>query len=280
MIKLAKLIGAMIILFVFVSFAGAQLTFTSIAVPGAKVTSIQGINGSGDMVGYYGKTNQGPFRSFLIKAGKFTPFAFPGASTTIATDINDSGLISGYVGKTNVRGFTYDGTRYTSFRDGSNTATFAFGINNAGAIVGGTGSIYSTTGYVLLNRSFASIAPPGSYVYVYATGINDLGEIVGWTDHDAFVYQGGQFQTIDFPGASMTEAWGVNAGGTIVGWYLSPDCTCGFALMNGHFISFSYPGAKGTFPRGTNALGQIVGEYTMDYNTYRGFVTSPLTPSR
>jgi uncharacterized membrane protein len=275
-----KVVCAVILFLASVPFAGAQLTFISIAVPGAHFTAITGINSNGDLVGYYAKTERCPCRSFLIRAGKFKPFSFPGATTTLATGINDAGLIVGSIGTVRVRGFTYDGATFTSFRDGNNSATFGLGINNAGEIVGGTGSIYTTQGYVLQNHSFESFSPPGNLVYVYATGINNLGDIVGWTDYDGFLYQNGQFQTITYPGASKTEALGINDSGVIVGWYISPDCSCGFALTDGQFVSFTYPGAKVTLAYGIDTAGQIVGAYTTDYKTYRGFVSSPLTLSR
>jgi hypothetical protein len=272
-----KVVCAVILFLASVPFAGAQLTFISIAVPGAHFTAITGINSNGDLVGYYAKTERCPCRSFLIRAGKFKPFSFPGATTTLATGINDAGLIVGSTGTVRVRGFTYDSATFTSFRDGNNSATFGLGINNAGEIVGGTGSIYTTQGYVLQNHSFASVSPPGNFVYVYATGINNLGDIVGWTDYDGFLYQNGQFQTITYPGASETEALGINDSGVIVGWYISGSSIAGFSLVNGQYTSIAYPGARYTLINGVNAAGQVVGEYSLDGNTYRGFVTSPLS---
>jgi hypothetical protein len=35
-----------------------------------------------------------------------------------------------------------------------------------------------------------------------------------------FIYDNGSFATIDFPGASGTEAWGINDGGEIAGNYI------------------------------------------------------------
>ena len=77
-----------------------------------------------------------------------------------------------------------------------------------------------------------------------------------------------------------TELLGVNDQGTVVGWYQQsspPYDFYAFALKNGKYLSFKYPGASGTFAIGINGSGQIVGEYTSDFSTYHGFVTSPIT---
>jgi hypothetical protein len=255
----------------------AQITFTTIDVPGAGVTSVNGINGTGEIVGNYGQSTSTARHSFAYTGGVFTYFDCPGASFTIARAVNDAGLVVGYAefqGGLIVRGFTYDGSKFTMFHHG--TATYGFGIDNRDDIVGGNGSIYTTHGFELRGKTFRNLSPPGSYVYVYATAINDFGEVVGWTDYDGFVYKNGKFQTIDYPGASQTEAWGVNNGGTIVGWYFSGPMAFSFALVNGHYASFGYPGAVYTLAYGINASEQVVGSYTLDYKTYHGFVTSPI----
>jgi probable HAF family extracellular repeat protein len=43
------------------------------------------------------------------------------------------------------------------------------------------------------------------------------------------------------------------------------------------YISLRYPGAVETFAYSINAAGQVVGGYTSDYQTFHGFVTSPIT---
>ena len=71
-------------------------------------------------------------------------------------------------------------------------------------------------------------------------------------------------------------AWGVNDGGVIVGSYQIEPGFDGFAAIKGRYLSFQYPGAAATLPFGVNAAGEIVGSYTFDYQTYHGFVTSPI----
>ncbi len=256
-------------------------TFTTIDVPGAGVTGVQSINTAGDMVGVYAPMNRGPAFAFLFSGGVFTYFDYPGSFATEAYGINDSGLIVGFAyfnSGTTAQGFKYNGTKFSLFHDGLNSATFGMGVNNGGLIVGGTGSIYETSGFQLRGVGYKSIVPPGNNIYVYATAVNNFGEVVGWTDSGGFEYRGGNYLNIAVPGAIQTEAHGLNDNGIIVGWYgkCSADY-CAFVLIDGKYASLAYPGAKGTFPAGINSSGQIVGSYTFDYDTYHGFVTSPIT---
>ncbi|HZQ68378.1 MAG TPA: hypothetical protein VFA68_07645 [Terriglobales bacterium] len=280
--------GSGLLLFVaLVSFSGAfgqssvtpvQLTFTTIDVPGAAFTGIYGINSFGDMVGNYGWNTNSGSHGFLYRNGTFIYFDYPGQNRTFPTGINDSGLIVGSAGNLRVVGFLFDGATFTPIRKGNDSATFSFGINNAEDIVGGAGTVGSTTAFKLRSGTFKDLMTPGQNVYAYATGINNLGQIVGWTDYDGFQCRGNQCQTIDFPGAAMTEAEGINDSGIVVGWYNPSSSTdFAFAFYRGKYISFSVPSAAGTYALGINASGQIVGEYTFDHDSYHGFVTSPIS---
>jgi probable HAF family extracellular repeat protein len=257
----------------------SQLTFTTIDVPGAGFTGAEGINTAGDVVGYYGDTNSGPFHSFLLSGGLFTFIDYPGASSTVATGINDSGVVIGYTGNIRVHGFLYEAGTFVPIRHGTDTATFTMGINNVREVVGGTGTVNTTKGFELRGHTFRKVAPPGSHVYVYATGVNNFGDVVGWDDSGGFASSHGRFKTIQFPGADLTEALGLNDSGVIVGWYFVGGSAFGFSIINRQYTSFAYPGAKGTLPRGINASGQVVGEYTFDFKFYHGFVTNSLLGS-
>jgi uncharacterized membrane protein len=74
------------------------------------------------------------------------------------------------------------------------------------------------------------------------------------------------FTTVDVPGASYTEAFGINLEGDIVGYYkaASPSGSItahGFLLSNGAFRSIDVPGASFTWALGINPQGEIVGAY-------------------
>ena len=73
------------------------------------------------------------------------------------------------------------------------------------------------------------------------------------------------FTTIDVPGATFTEAHGINASGQIVGVYLDSSGGHGFLLdKKGTVTTIDVPGAVFTNARGINASGQIVGVYVSD----------------
>jgi len=255
-----------------------NVTFTTIDVPGAVYTGASAINKAGEIVGSYGQNPSVDAHGFLYSNGVFTYFDYPdGLDWTIPLGINDSGLIVGHADPNPVVGFLYDGTTFTTLQDGNDNATFSTGINNAGVVVGGAGTIYTTKGFEMKNGQYRIINFPGSYTYASASGINNLGVIVGWTDSLGYLYSHGQFRTISFPGATQTTAWGINDSSIVVGWYFSGPCNCAFAYKNGKYISFSYPGAALTGAEGINSSGQIVGQYTFDYQTYHGFLTNPIT---
>lgn len=72
-----------------------------------------------------------------------------------------------------------------------------------------------------------------------------------------------RFTTIDYPGAVLTNAWGINPGGEIVGVYMdTAGQQHGFLLSGGQFTSIDYPGAIVTDARGISPGGDIVGSYT------------------
>jgi len=261
-------------------------TFTTIDVPGAGLTEVSGINAKGDMVGFYGATSSDPHQhGFLLKRGRFIHVDYPHAYATLPLGVNDAGLIVGTAelrGGLAAMGFTYDGKKFTNFHDGDGGSTIAYRMNNSGEIVGGAGSLYTTAGFEETNRIFTPINFPGNNAYAWASGINNLGQIVGFTINglysDCYSYINGQFQNLDVPGSTQTSGFSINDKGIVVGYYFLDPSYYGFALLGRQYDSFSYPGAVGgTYAHGINISGQVVGQYSMDGETYHGFLTSPIT---
>jgi hypothetical protein len=284
---MSRIVACTLVLIFGVSFLFAQsqpetlnVTFTTVDVPGAGVTGVYGINSAGDMVGYYGTSSDDPNKhGFLYSGGSFTYLDYPGAYSTFAFGINDSALIVGSSetdGGLAAVGFTYNGNSYTTIQDGSNSSTVTYAISNTGAIAGGSGTIYTTKGIEVRGSKFKNLSVPGTYVYIFASGINKFGTLVGWADEDGFICRGLTCRIVDVPGATQTANRGISDQGIVVGWYFSSSCTCAFALKNGRYFSFSYPGAAATFADAINSSGQVVGQYTIDYQTFHGFVTDPL----
>ncbi len=80
-----------------------------------------------------------------------------------------------------------------------------------------------------------------------------------------FLEFGGSFTTIDVPGASDTEALGINNAGQVVGsGYYGDAGDHGFLESAGSFTTIDVPGASDTEAYGINDAGQVVGYYYED----------------
>ena len=78
-----------------------------------------------------------------------------------------------------------------------------------------------------------------------------------------FANNGGTFSNIDFPGASGTQAIGVNDAGQIVGDYFdAANIQHGYVNSGGIFTGIDFPGATGTAAAGINTTGDIVGVWS------------------
>jgi uncharacterized membrane protein len=100
------------------------------------------------------------------------------------------------------------------------SATFALGINNAGQIVGTYTDDTGRHGFAASGNDFTTIDG------IVAYGINNLGQIVGsnlGTDglFHGFLDDGSDVASIDVPGASFTQAYGINDTGETVGYFNS-----------------------------------------------------------
>jgi probable HAF family extracellular repeat protein len=251
--------------------------FNSFDVPGAIATGAQGINASGQIVGWcnaFGSTY-----SFLLSRGRYTILDVPGARSTWANGINDAGEIVGTYPLGNVsNGFLLSGGNYTALVVPGAYSTSAAGINDAGQIVGAYYDLSGEYGFLLSGGSYITFAAPGA-TDTEAQGINDAGQIAGWytdaTGTHGFLLNGAIYSTLDVPGATLTEATGINDAGQVVGWYAEPSgIQHGFLLSGGSYISFDVPGAMYTRAHGINDAGAVVGLYA---DASSGFVAAPIT---
>jgi len=69
------------------------------------------------------------------------------------------------------------------------------------------------------------------------------------------------YTTFDVPGATFTNAQGINPRGDVVGFADVGGQRHGFLLRDGEFTTIDYPGAAGTDARGISPDGDIVGGY-------------------
>lgn len=209
----------------------------------------QGMNDRGDVAGRY-RTNGAPAnqtRGFVRRAdGTFETFDYPGVSSTSISDINNRGH---WVGETRsdlttfgvIRGFRHENGVSSEVSFPGSVLTRAYGINDAGVVVGQYQMEDGVSRPFLLRDEVYSeikpVHPPGGLVSALATSINSQGMVLG-------TYR-------DLANVSKT-------------WLMSPDGT------------FAYPALPGT-GWGLNDAAQISGSFQDpdNANTRTAFVATP-----
>jgi len=235
-------------------------TFTTIDYPGALTTGVRGINSQGDMVGVHVDATGlpgGGSRGFLLRQGAFSDINYPGHLTTIPVKIYDSGQIVGCYHDNDTMGSMHgwlfsDG----NFSDLSTSPSMNNGVLPDGSVTAGLYTDMMTgvgRAYLASNGAFA----PFDFPFAIGTSAWDLsstGELVGtYTDAakkghgfrltlgdsvstfgaNVQLGMGGSFNfvSIDYPGATTTNAFGINSRGDVVGSYVdSAGKTHGFLL--------------------------------------------------
>jgi len=265
-------------IFVQQSAGAGSYTFTDIYYPGAKWTWPNGINDSGQVVGYYYDGNND--HGFIYTGGTLSPLDYPGATETELWGISNNGQIVGQWddssgGGTFVR--SSDGKFITIYPPGTPN-----GINNSGKVVGWYSDQAGHHGFVYSGGGYATIDYPGADS-TGARGINDSNEVVGswgkmFEPSHGFVLTGSNFTSIDYPNALATDAYGINNKGQVAGIYIDTPNHCrGFVYSGGSFIPLDYPGSASlTWVNAINDNGDIVGAWCVDAEclTIHGFLAS------
>jgi probable HAF family extracellular repeat protein len=171
---------------------------------------------------------------------------FPGAADTNLIAVNDLGQFVGTEqdGSNAQHAIFFDGKKLKLLDPqgliGSSPQSFALSINNRGAIAG----VYEDSG--------------GGF-------------------HGFLRQPNGKVDSIDYPGASITEAFGVNDFGTVIGLFFDAAGNVhAFTLRDGRFQLADLPGGLQTIPFSINDRGQIVGEFITTPNTHGfGYLEQP-----
>ncbi|MGE5134541.1 MAG: hypothetical protein ACM32E_16780 [Gemmatimonadota bacterium] len=244
---------------------GGQGDYVNENFPGAVQTQVTGLNDTGVTVGFYSGMNNANgtndnFGFYAIGATDFHPVNFPSHFNTSPPvnqllGVNDHGVAVGFFvnGQGNNRGYEY------------NIHTHHFSrVKVAGAVMGRKAP--SLTAAAISNTG----AVAGFYV---PTGSNVT---------DAFLLlANGKFWKIAHPGASMTQAFGVNDHNEVVGAYTvgsgNNAKTHGFTWTPGHgFSTVDDPHGKGaTAINGVNDAGALVGFYTDAKGNTDGMLAQP-----
>jgi len=253
-----------------------DLQVQSIEIPGAFSVEVSGINDNGVAVG----TFYNPMRGFLRGAdGNVTTLAVMGADTD-AFGLNDRGdIVGAFYGPSGSHAYKLDAKGNLTIIDvPGNSGTQPHDINNSGIIAGFFESPTGVHGFLRdLAGNYTILDPPGAtgggFTGTFATGINGNGEVVGNFQNTSGVHgfvrdAAGNYMTLDVPGDNVTEAFGINNHGEIVGFFFTrlggiPSGVHGFLRDTaGTYTILDVPGASETRLLNINDEGKIVGRYT------------------
>ena len=266
-----------------------------------------GINNEGVIAGYFGSGAAGhPNKGYELRP----PFAqrdfgnenFPGARQTQVTGLNDRGVTVGFWSTQNTAsmtnnnfGFYSIGGRFVPVNFPTGTPAKPpvdqlLGVNDQDVAVGFfTNASGQNRGYTynIKTRKFSRVQAPGAGLgpSLTAAGINNHGDVAGFYNKtastvDAFLkLHSGRFITLAFPGAAMTQAFGVNDSDEVVGTYTTGSgnaaVTHGFIWRGGSFASVDISGASSTTINGVNDEGDLAGFYTDAKGNTDGLLALP-----
>jgi len=174
----------------------------------------------------------------------FTTIDYPGAGLTVANGVNENGQIVGFYrmalpsGLGPFRGFLLSDGQFTTIHVQGATRSHAYGINNAGDIVGD---------YVLNGVTYGFLLRAGTT----------------------------QPQTIQYPGATFTDSWGIDDQERVTGGFNdAQNNTRAYVWQNGTFTILQESATVSTYTHGLNARGEVVGCHFPDGNMHSLRVTA------
>lgn len=214
-------------------------SFIAITYPDAGRTIARGINDAGEIVGNWARPGDAGVISFGFRrspTGQLQPITFAGYKHVIPQRILGDGTILGCAHQDDLMASMIGITTGTRV---STTTTFASMHNGATPDLKRIVGLYTKMpedrqeGYIIENGVLKPLVPPGGTLAANAWDINPRGESVGWFQDAAgvhgFIHASTYgYVTIDYPGATVTRAFGINGNGDVVGAYVAGGVTRGF----------------------------------------------------
>jgi hypothetical protein len=196
-----------------------DLTFTTVAFPGADVTTVSGVSGSTVVGTYYNDTN-GISGTFIYDGSTFTKLNYPGSTSTTILGISGSTVFGYYDDSAYAdHAFIYNGSTFTTLSYPGSTSTTILGISD-GTVVGTYND--SAHAFIYNGSTFTTLDYPGS-TNTRILGISGGTAVGTYNDSaHAFIYNGSTFTTLNYPGSTSTTILGIS-GGTVFGIYYKPD---------------------------------------------------------
>jgi uncharacterized membrane protein len=208
--------------------------FQTIDPPGSVLTFARSINARVEIVGFYFDANFTQ-RGFYYYNGQFRTIVVPNSTENDATGINDLGVISGeYVDLNGIEhGYVLQGGIFKTIDVPQSLSTDIWNVANDGAFAGDYSDESTVHGFMSPNLGvFIPLDFPGAAATA-GRDINETKQVVGrWDDYSVpldivcstqchgFLWERGEFHSIDAPGANSTVALGINDAGRIVGRFI------------------------------------------------------------
>jgi probable HAF family extracellular repeat protein len=161
---------------------------------------------------------------------------------------------------------TVNGTAHGAIWNGSSTTdlganSYAMAINNSGQAAGGNGHAFKT-----VNGQVQSLANPAGVNWSAAYGINDSGTVVGDGQLADGSFEGvvwnpnGSAITLGTFGGLSSQATGINNSGEVVGFAsVSSGYQHAFSIMDALMIDLGTLGGGSSYAYDVNNSGEIVG---------------------
>jgi hypothetical protein len=271
-----------------------------------------GINNSGEISGYFGSGIKGhPNKGYTLeppyKQVDFRNQNFPGSKQTQVTGLNNTGIQVGFWSHNNmanvadndnfgyysINGTHFHKVNFPAKHPASPPVDQLLGVNDSGLAVGfyvdSAGNSHAYLYDIPLNKYISYSSGISGVTSSTASGINAEDSICGFVtlkngDVESFLVRKASphLFVIKYPGATATNAFGVNKFGEVVGTYTtgpsSAPLTFGFTWSHGKgFQKINYPGSMNgtTFVNGVNDAGDLVGFYNGMGGNTNGFIAKP-----
>ncbi len=191
-------------------------------------------------------------------------------ANTVGNGIDAAGNVVGYIstGQSSTAAFHYTNGNFVTLPN-TYQRGHAFGLNDAGLIVGENRTSSETKAFAYQNGSYQSL-PLLNNRNNSAYAVNNAGAITGTTQVDpfsqkyqAFVYQNNQLTLLGGTEGFPSTGYAINNLGTVAGLFynnpMEPSTSRPFIYKNGVMQAIPTPGNAGGIARGINDLDQVVG---------------------
>lgn len=265
----------------FIDVAGA---ITPVAYPGAQWTGVTSSSPDHRLLVGVESPNGIDQSLFIYGNGSFTTVVpFPGVGTLGTSGVTNNGQVAGYTYTDGAwRSYLFAGGSTTWLAPMGHADSAAEAINESGSIVGFYNDGTTDHAFLYSNGSYQELGPtdaasaqafaisPDGAVGGFAT--DATGNVHGW------VYEGGQYAQVDYPGATSTQILSVNGLDTFAGIASLPGRSgdIGFNWRNGTFRAVDPPGSIESYPTWIDDQGDVVGMSSVDGANYTGFLAIPV----